>query len=179
MLSFSGSIHGFSQIRKDMLNISFEAAAKYGFKFTHYVGGDWKNLKRATAFNLAPRGYGRSSFHTYELVQMGFIPIYLYDDHEWLPYRGSKAFLGKFAWSLSIEQYKEWIDRVGRDFQSNKSLNLEARRREMLQVRSSHYTYEGTLDQIEYFLRSDPSGDLSCQRHPRKAVAPQGVDDDL
>lgn len=40
-------------------------------------------------FCLAPRGYGRNSFRFYEAIQLGSIPIYIYDDHNWLPYKDS------------------------------------------------------------------------------------------
>lgn len=39
-------------------------------------------------FALAPRGYGRSSFRFFEIFQLGCIPIYVWDDNEWLPYKG-------------------------------------------------------------------------------------------
>ena len=38
-------------------------------------------------FALAPRGYGRSSFRFFEIFQLGTIPIYIWDDAEWLPYK--------------------------------------------------------------------------------------------
>jgi len=38
-------------------------------------------------FALAPRGYGRSSFRFFEIFQLGTIPIYVWDDIEWLPYK--------------------------------------------------------------------------------------------
>ena len=38
-------------------------------------------------FALAPRGYGRSSFRFFEIFQLGTIPIYIWDDIEWLPYK--------------------------------------------------------------------------------------------
>ncbi len=38
-------------------------------------------------FCLAPRGYGRTSFRFYEAFKLGSIPIYIWDDIEWLPYK--------------------------------------------------------------------------------------------
>uniref|UniRef100_A0A6C0DRI6 Uncharacterized protein n=1 Tax=viral metagenome TaxID=1070528 RepID=A0A6C0DRI6_9ZZZZ len=38
-------------------------------------------------FVLSPRGYGRSSFRFFEVLQLGSIPIYVWDDIEWLPYK--------------------------------------------------------------------------------------------
>ena len=52
-------------------------------------------------FCLAPRGYGRSSFRFFEAFQLGTVPIYVWDDIEWLPY---KEFLdySKFAISIHV-----------------------------------------------------------------------------
>jgi hypothetical protein len=36
-------------------------------------------------FTLAPRGYGKSSFRMYEAMELGSVPVYVYDDL-WLPY---------------------------------------------------------------------------------------------
>ena len=55
------------------------------WKFTHYEGKQWRDIVKSTRFNLAPRGYGRSSFRQGELIQMGVVPVYIWDDFEWLP----------------------------------------------------------------------------------------------
>jgi len=38
-------------------------------------------------FALAPRGYGRSSFRFFEIFKLGSIPIYLWNDLDWLPFK--------------------------------------------------------------------------------------------
>lgn len=38
-------------------------------------------------FILAPRGYGKSSFRFYEAFLLGSIPIYIWNDEEWLPFK--------------------------------------------------------------------------------------------
>lgn len=38
-------------------------------------------------FVLAPRGYGRGSFRFFECFQLGSIPIYIWNDIEWLPFK--------------------------------------------------------------------------------------------
>jgi hypothetical protein len=38
-------------------------------------------------YALAPRGYGRSSFRFFEIFKLGTIPVYVWDDNEWLPYK--------------------------------------------------------------------------------------------
>jgi hypothetical protein len=50
-------------------------------------------------FALAPRGYGRSSFRFFEILQLGTIPVYVWDDKEWLPYK-DKIEYDKFCISI-------------------------------------------------------------------------------
>ena len=38
-------------------------------------------------FALAPRGYGRTSFRFFECFQLGTIPIYIWNDINWLPFQ--------------------------------------------------------------------------------------------
>jgi hypothetical protein len=45
------------------------------------------NITQTTKFALAPRGYGRGSFRFYECFQLGTIPVYVWNDFEWLPYK--------------------------------------------------------------------------------------------
>ena len=52
-------------------------------------------------FCLAPRGYGRSSFRFFEAMLMDIIPVYFWNDFEWLPY---KELLDYSKFSISIHQ---------------------------------------------------------------------------
>jgi hypothetical protein len=45
------------------------------------------DMTQKSKFALAPRGYGRGSFRFYECFQLGTIPIYVWNDFEWLPYK--------------------------------------------------------------------------------------------
>ena len=68
-------------------------------KFIFFDSGGWTpsvgvdlqkkfvNLTRESKFALAPRGYGRGSFRFFECFQLGTIPIYLWNDIEWLPFK--------------------------------------------------------------------------------------------
>jgi hypothetical protein len=38
-------------------------------------------------FAFAPRGYGRSSFRFFECFKLGTIPIYVWNDINWLPFQ--------------------------------------------------------------------------------------------
>lgn len=52
-------------------------------------------------FCLAPRGYGRSSFRFFEAILLNVIPVYFWDDIEWLPY---KNILDYPTFSVSIHE---------------------------------------------------------------------------
>ena len=45
------------------------------------------NITIDSKFALAPRGYGRSSFRFFECFKLGTIPIYVWNDIEWLPFK--------------------------------------------------------------------------------------------
>ena len=55
-----------------------------------FIGRGGSNLFRAlmgdTVFALCPRGYGKTSYRLYEAIQLGIIPVYIYDE-EWIPYK--------------------------------------------------------------------------------------------
>jgi hypothetical protein len=57
------------------------------------------DISANSKFGLAPRGNGRGSFRFYELLKLGVIPIYIWDDVEWLPY---KEYIDYSKFSISI-----------------------------------------------------------------------------
>ncbi|NDB85753.1 MAG: hypothetical protein EB127_24085 [Alphaproteobacteria bacterium] len=52
-------------------------------------------------FCLAPRGYGRSSFRFFEAMLLDTVPVYIWDDIEWLPYQD---ILDYSTFSISISK---------------------------------------------------------------------------
>jgi hypothetical protein len=49
-------------------------------------------LTLRSKFCLAPRGYGRSSFRFFEAMLLDTIPVYIWDDKCWLPYKDCVAY---------------------------------------------------------------------------------------
>ena len=93
-------------------------------------------------FALAPRGYGRSSFRFFEILQLGTIPIYIYDDIEWLPY---KEFINYDDICISIHESQiDQLDTILSEIN-------EQRYNSMIEnyIRLSHYfTLEGMSNYI-------------------------------
>lgn len=57
-------------------------------------------------FSLCPRGYGASSFRFYEALQLGAVPVFIYDK-PWFPYEDS------IDWDLfSIRIHESEIDKI-------------------------------------------------------------------
>jgi len=91
LCSFVGSIT--HDVRKNIIDM-YESNTR--FKFVSRNG--WTNNVQKekqtdfidytvnSKFALAPRGYGRSSFRFFEIFKLGTIPIYVWDDKNWLPY---------------------------------------------------------------------------------------------
>lgn len=62
-------------------------------------------------FVLAPRGYGRSSFRFWEVLQLGSIPVYVYNDIEWLPYKDIIDY-SKFCISIHISEINKLEEKL-------------------------------------------------------------------
>ena len=57
-------------------------------------------------FAFAPRGYGRSSFRFFEIFLLGSIPIYIWNDENWLPFQNIIDY-DKLCISMHISQINE------------------------------------------------------------------------
>jgi hypothetical protein len=148
--------------RVHMLDEMKQACASEGLTTKVHQTIEWENEIKRSKFNLAPRGYGRTSYRLAEVVQIGRVPVYMYDDHPWLPYEGTNISINTFGFSEQMGHMRDTAKRM-------KALT-EAQHRVLLQqVRAvrEHYTYEGVMRQIEAFLR-DPlgvdGGQLRCAK---------------
>ncbi|KAJ1613103.1 exostosin-like protein [Cryptosporidium canis] len=78
---------GFHNVTDEMLSKTIpDEILKDRNKFIHYQGDQFKQVIQRSVFHLCPRGFGRTSFRLYETVQLGTIPIYIWDDVNWIPY---------------------------------------------------------------------------------------------
>lgn len=53
----------------------------------HGSSEDFKIITEQSYFSLCPRGYGKTSFRLYEAMNLGAVPVYLFDD-PWIPFQG-------------------------------------------------------------------------------------------
>ena len=88
-ISFYGAMY---ENRKKMIE-SLNSSIKEHNNLTLVTGTHADNYIDAIAgskFFLAPRGYGRSSYRLAEIIQIGRLPIVMYEDWPWIPYQNSK-----------------------------------------------------------------------------------------
>ena len=76
-VSFVGSMT--HPIRSELLDMY---GHMYNFSKTEY----WKEIIERSTFSLCPRGFGLTSFRLYEAIQLGSIPIYVWEGDLMLPF---------------------------------------------------------------------------------------------
>lgn len=81
--SFIGSIKGRHSVREkmqDYTKILKDYIISECIDFTFF-----KDIMERSIFSLCPRGYGKTSFRINESLNLGSIPVYIYDD-AWIPF---------------------------------------------------------------------------------------------
>jgi hypothetical protein len=145
------------RLHEQMRNLSLT----YNFTYkTSYGGVNWRTLMTMSRFSLAPRGFGRTSYHLNEILQMGLIPIQVYDDMPWIPYAGRFHEVG---FSVNLDGLAELVLRL-HHMPIEEIKVMEAR---VGALRQSHFWTDGILTQIGNFLQALPN-DLRWQPCPRE-----------
>lgn len=171
VLTFVGGVDGLRPARVALKHELLQSSAftpmqREGVLFysMNASNGRWRDALAESAVALTPRGQGRASYSMYEIVQMGMIPLYAWDDFEWLPYRGSKADWSGFGFSVRVGSFAQHASEIWAAVADPKQLKY--RRDKLLALRASHFTYDGVLDQIARLLVNGTSekdgSDLRC-----------------
>jgi len=98
-VSFMGKLNGYGNVTgvRDKLREVMQAHAQLG------QGPEWRDVMGRSVFSLCPRGLGRASFRMYEAMSVGSIPIYVWDDVEWLPWRDELDW-SEFSLSVNVAE---------------------------------------------------------------------------
>lgn len=95
---------------------------------------------------------------------MGRIPIYLYDDQPWIPYKGTDIDIRTYGYAAKVGELDDLVSEL-------KAIDDEKFRNKLNQVKNVRrwFTYEGVIHQIALFIH-DPLGSrggyLRCTRVP-------------
>ncbi len=123
----------------------------------------WQNISCNSRFVLCPRGYGRTSYRLSETVQLGRVPIFIYSDLLWLPYRDH---LSEIIYVTNIDHLNTLLESL------HHVTDEELTRREelLLNLAETHFSYDGVINQILlYLLGGETSSDLRRQSLPTSA----------
>lgn len=116
LCSFVGNITS-NHVQPNVRDVIMQKFAN-NYNFNMINSGGWtadvnKNLQSIfinttidSKFAFAPRGYGRSSFRFFECFKLGTIPIYVWNDKNWLPFQDIINY-DKLCVSIHISEINE------------------------------------------------------------------------
>jgi hypothetical protein len=123
----------------------------------------WAQVYASSKFILTPRGYGRNSYRLGEVLQMGMLPVYVYDDFVWLPYYDTINW-SSFAFVLKSKEVGGALPRI-------KNVTVEEAREMRMRVRrlyETHFSPAAVMHQILDFLHFGfAKSDLRCAKYSR------------
>jgi hypothetical protein len=148
--SFMGNLSGPSNktsVRSKMFDI---LKNKKGFYFSNGDIKEFRDITSRSVFTLCPRGYGRTSFRLYEAMALGSIPIYIWDDIEWLPYKD------KLRWEESIISINiRDIKNLPEIINAHTPEMIKQKQEKIKALYNQYFTMEETCKQIIEILRTD------------------------
>jgi hypothetical protein len=119
---------------------------------------DFIDVMCRSVFALCPRGYGKTSFRLYEAMQLGCVPVYIYDE-PWLPYADV------LDWSeLCVLVHVSEADQLHDILASKTARDIDAMRRRINELFPKYFTLAGVLRQLPRYLNAAASGDLRDTR---------------
>lgn len=140
------------------IRVTRACCAFLGRECAYFHGAGWRDVMAQSRFSLCPRGFGRSSYHVAETLQLGLVPIHVYSDRPWLPYERIFESCG-FATSVFGLPWLLWR------LASLSDAELLAREARALQLAASHFGLAGVGAQLQAWLLDEPS-DLLCTHLP-------------
>lgn len=143
-VSFMGNIKGIKVREKMFQALQDEKDYYFG------SGGldEFMDITSRSVFTLCPRGYGRTSYRLYEAMALGSIPIYIWDDIEWLPYK-DRLNWDEFSISINISD----IGKLPQIIEGHTPEKVARKQKKIEELRCEYFTYEGVCRQIVRMLR--------------------------
>ena len=129
-------------------NFKFDSKGDWSNVIPERLAENFINSTLSSKFCLAPRGFGRSSFRFFEAMLLDTVPVYFWDDIEWLPY---KDILDYSKFSVSIHDND--IPRTAEILKSISNEKYLSMVEELKKVRH-YFTLEGMSDYIINKIKS-------------------------
>ena len=121
-----------------------------GYKISEMTNfDDFKDTMSWSIFSLCPRGYGKTSFRICEALNLGSIPVYVYDE-PWIPFNDILDFT-----TYGVLIHKPEIYKIDKTLKSFSNEQIEQLRETGKHVYKNYYTYEGCYDRIIEILANE------------------------
>eukprot|EP00536_Pseudo-nitzschia_multiseries_P018149 jgi/Psemu1/227951/e_gw1.2200.1.1 len=125
----------------------------------YYKGPNWRDVMTQSKFSLCPRGFGRTSYHVMETLQMGLIPIQVYLDQPWLPYEN---LMKNISYTVTNDQLPDLLLQLSK-IPDSEIAEMEDR---IENLRKDYFSFEGAMKQIGKFMLDPKNSELVCQALP-------------
>jgi hypothetical protein len=145
LCSFVGTVLPTSEIRNNLYENLKDKEGFYFTEKTHWSPTISQNkieefisVTQRSWFTLCPRGYGLQSFRFYEALQLGSIPVFIYDTG-WFPFKDG------IDWStFSICVHKDKINEIPN------IINKLSEKDKLAMIETGHYVYKKyfTLEKV-------------------------------
>ena len=100
-------------------------------------------------FSLCPRGYGKQSFRFYEVMQLGSIPVFIYNP-EWFPF---KKYIDWSEFAVCI--HEDEIPNLKSKLESYSEKDIENMLKRGKEVYNEYFTMEGMSKTILRYLQDE------------------------
>jgi hypothetical protein len=138
--SFVGVINGRHRIR-EYLNEKYSKVD--GYHISESQGFDYfKEILERSVFSLCPRGYGKTSFRINESLNLGSIPVYIYDE-PWLPFEDELNFED---YGVLVHQSK--LDELDNILKSISKEKIDDLLKKGSEVYNEYFSYRGCYNKI-------------------------------
>ena len=121
----------------------------------YYFGGgtikEFIDTAKRSVFTLCPRGYGKTSYRLYEAIALGSIPVYIWDDVEWLPYKDELSW-DEFSVSMNIKD----IERLPEIIEGHTPEMIKQKQNKLKELYKEYFTMPGVCWQIVRRLEKHP-----------------------
>lgn len=103
----------------------------------------FQEMMSRSTFALCPRGFGKTSFRMYEALNMGAIPVYIYDE-PWLPYT---EFLDWNEFSVLV--HAKDIAKIPKLLRSHTEQDIASKQQKLQELKAKGYfSYKGVCEYI-------------------------------
>ncbi len=149
--SFMGNVKT-HPIREKMLDAFTTNEVYEDLHFGYGLSGEFKTVTEQSYFTFCPRGYGKTSFRLYEAMNLGSVPVYIYND-PWIPFQ-NKVDWDKFCIFVEEDELNDNLIKHLRAIIKDKE-RYEEMRNNAIAMSDMLFNYNGTFESIKGILERD------------------------